>query len=287
MAGCLLDAKDMNPTFRYTVLYVADVQRTLTFYTEAFGLPVRFRHPGGQYAELDTGVTVLAFAEHTFAAGATGLTTGVTATRPDAPPPGLNVTLLTDDVLAGLSKAVIAGAQLVTGPVVKPWGQTVALVRDPDGVLIELATATDRDRARDGDHARWLIDQYLHAWNTGNLDVLNKVISPDYVNHSAGMSDVPPGPAGLRPIIDGMRTGIPDLHIEVEHLATDGEIVALHSTLSGTNTGPLFGQPPTGRAFRVSQMQFERINGGRIVEHWRLTDNADMARQLQPASAQA
>ncbi|MER6948106.1 ester cyclase [Nonomuraea sp. NPDC000554] len=272
----------MNLTFGYTVLYVADVERTLAFYIEAFGLQQRFCHPGGQYAELHTGTTVLAFAEHGFAVSSAALPTGVSATRPDAPPPGLNLTLLTDDVPSALTRAVRAGAEKVTDVVVKPWGQTVALVRDLDGVLVELATPTGRDQATNTPQARHLIDRYFQAWNTGDLDILDDVIAADYVNHNAGMPDVPPGPDGLRPIISGMRAGFPDLHYEIEHLVTDGDVVAVRTTVTGTHTGPLFGQPPTGRAFRVTQMQFERIRGGRIVEHWRLTDDTTMTQQLQP-----
>jgi lactoylglutathione lyase len=37
-----------------------------------------------------------------------------------------------------VQRAVAAGAQLVREPVEKPWGQTVAYVRDPNGTLVEL-----------------------------------------------------------------------------------------------------------------------------------------------------
>jgi lactoylglutathione lyase len=35
---------------------------------------------------------------------------------------------------------VEAGAAPVSEPATKPWGQDVAYVRDPDGVLIEIAS---------------------------------------------------------------------------------------------------------------------------------------------------
>ncbi len=35
--------------------------------------------------------------------------------------------------------AANAGVTKTAGPKVKPWGQTVAYVRDPDGVLVEIA----------------------------------------------------------------------------------------------------------------------------------------------------
>jgi hypothetical protein len=45
-----------------------------------------------------------------------GLPTGVTASVPDAPPPGVNLTLLTDDVPAALARAVGTGPhQIIAG----------------------------------------------------------------------------------------------------------------------------------------------------------------------------
>jgi uncharacterized glyoxalase superfamily protein PhnB len=48
--------------------------------------------------------------------------------------------LLTGDVGSALERAVKAGATVYVEPVDKPWGQTVAYVRDPNGFLIEIAT---------------------------------------------------------------------------------------------------------------------------------------------------
>lgn len=49
--------------------------------------------------------------------------------------------LVTDDVPPACQRAVAAGATLLTPPTTKPWGQTVANVRCPDGTLVELCTA--------------------------------------------------------------------------------------------------------------------------------------------------
>jgi lactoylglutathione lyase len=46
-----------------------------------------------------------------------------------------------EDVAATAKSAVAAGARLYVDPIDKPWGQTVAYVIDPNGALIEIATA--------------------------------------------------------------------------------------------------------------------------------------------------
>ncbi len=47
--------------FGYAIAYVDDVEAALRFYEGAFGLTRRFLHESGDYGELDTGSTVLAF----------------------------------------------------------------------------------------------------------------------------------------------------------------------------------------------------------------------------------
>ena len=50
--------------FGYTIVYVTSVADTLDFYQAAFGFKTRFLHESGEYGELDTGDTALAFASH-------------------------------------------------------------------------------------------------------------------------------------------------------------------------------------------------------------------------------
>ncbi len=124
--------------YAYTILFVPDVARTLEFYGRAFGLKTRFAAEGGSYGELDTGTVALSFAQEDFANEGRALT--ARPTRPDDPPPAFEVALVTDDVAAAYEDAVGAGAVAVHAPVEKPWGQTVAYVRDCDGALVELAS---------------------------------------------------------------------------------------------------------------------------------------------------
>ncbi len=120
----------------YLIIYVPDVPKTVAFYQEAFGLSPRFVHESGTYAELETGATALAFANETFtpSKGAFALN------RPNEKAAGAEVGLVTDDVRAGYTHAVSHGAVSVLEPTVKPWGQTVAYVRDNNGFLVELCS---------------------------------------------------------------------------------------------------------------------------------------------------
>ncbi len=121
----------------YVIIYTQDVPAAVGFYERAFGLARRFVADTGEYAELETGATTLAFA-HDAMATRNGLTVRPNRLSEDAA--GVEIALVTESVAEAYAKALAAGATAVVPPEAKPWGQTVAYVRDPDGVLVELCT---------------------------------------------------------------------------------------------------------------------------------------------------
>ena len=124
--------------FSYTILYVKDVAQSVAFYERAFGLKQRFIDESEQYAEMETGGTSLAFASNELAHS--NLPQGFQENNRSNLPAGIEVGLVAEDVTAAFSQAVEAGAITVVNPKTKPWGQTVAYVRDLDGILIELCS---------------------------------------------------------------------------------------------------------------------------------------------------
>ncbi|MBL8603289.1 MAG: VOC family protein [Myxococcales bacterium] len=121
----------------YTILYVSDVAAAVAFYARAFNLTPRFVHESGTYGELDTGATTLSFARHDLIEGH-GF--AYQRSEPAGPALGFEIGLVTDDVAQAYARALDAGALPVHPPARKPWGQTVAYVRDLEGFLVELCT---------------------------------------------------------------------------------------------------------------------------------------------------
>jgi lactoylglutathione lyase len=123
--------------FGYTIIYVDNVQQTMNFYNQAFGLQTKFLHESTLYGEMKTGQTTLAFAANALSE-LNGLT--ISHNRLENLPAGIEIAFVTADINAAYQKAINAGAQPLKEPTQKPWGQTVAYVRDINGVLIELCT---------------------------------------------------------------------------------------------------------------------------------------------------
>jgi len=122
----------------YIILYVPDVAQSVVFYEKAFGLVRRFIHESGQYAEMDTGATALAFASEDMVSTTCH---GFRRNRLEDQAAGAEVALVTDDVPKSFTRAVAAGALPVVQPIEKPWGQVISYVRDSNGFLVEICSA--------------------------------------------------------------------------------------------------------------------------------------------------
>ena len=121
--------------FKYTILYVENVEETLAFFSNAFGLEKKMLHESGDYGELETGSTTLSFSSIKLMASL-----GKSPARANPTQPTFEIAFETDDVPAAIDKAVSAGAKLVQKPTDMPWGQTTAYVSDQNGFLIEVCT---------------------------------------------------------------------------------------------------------------------------------------------------
>lgn len=130
-------------------------------------------------------------------------------------------------------------------------------------------------------HNRKLIQRYFNeVWNEGNVDALDEILTPDYINHSPGLPNPAPGPSGLKPIVLAMRKAISVLHYEILDLVVADDKAMAYVRMTGVHTGELFGVPAAGRQIDVHQMQIEWIRDRRIWQHWRLTDDLTFLRQI-------
>ncbi len=130
------------------------------------------------------------------------------------------------------------------------------------------------------DNKEIIVRYFEEVWNKGDVEVLDELLSDDYVNHNPGLENPVPGPEGLKPIVSAIRKGFPDLKYSIEKMVIADDHVAIHTIMMGTHTGVLFGMPATGKKVRVPQMQIERIYQGKMIEHWRVTDDLGMLKQI-------
>jgi predicted ester cyclase len=131
---------------------------------------------------------------------------------------------------------------------------------------------------------------FEEGWGQGNLQVVDEVVANDVIVHRAPATagSIPPttfatpGPVGYAAGIQVLRTDFPDLRVTIEDVIADGDMVAMRTTIAGTQADPIdnLGVPNTGRPMAREVWVFARVECGKIAELWVLVDNLTMLRQL-------
>ena len=120
----------------------------------------------------------------------------------------------------------------------------------------------------------------LELFNAGNLDLLDTLFSPDFVDHALP-PDIPPTREGFRGMIPVLRRAFPDLQYTIEDQIAEGDKVAQLISARGTLQGEFMGMQPTGKTAVWQEMHWHRFDAaGLLVEHWDITDSLGMMMQL-------
>lgn len=117
------------------------------------------------------------------------------------------------------------------------------------------------------------------AINQRNLDVLDEIFAPEFVDHTAVPGQAP-GVEGLKQFFAMMDAGFPDFRAAVEDVIAEGDKVAVRFTFHGTHQGEFMDIPPTGRRVTMPGIDILRVVDGKVVELWGQEDVLGMMRQL-------
>jgi len=117
------------------------------------------------------------------------------------------------------------------------------------------------------------------VFNKGNLDVIDELVAPSYVDHDPAPGQEPDR-EGMKQFVSMFRSAFPDLQIAPEEIVAEGEYIAFNYTINGTHQGEFMGIEPTGNQVSVKAMEMVRIAGGQMVERWGITDQMGLLDQL-------
>ncbi|PWA42166.1 dessication-induced 1VOC superfamily protein [Artemisia annua] len=132
-------ASKLNPSFAYTVVYVKDVAKSVEFYGKAFGASVRRLDDSHRWGELESGQTTIAFTP-VHQRETDDITGEVQEQTSKSRRNQLEVCFAYEDVDAAYKRAVANGAEDVSKPEEKEWGQKVGYVRDIDGIVVRMGS---------------------------------------------------------------------------------------------------------------------------------------------------
>lgn len=121
------------------------------------------------------------------------------------------------------------------------------------------------------------------AFNEGDLSIVDDAVAQDGIDYQEPLGTN--FATHLKEVITMLRTAFPDLHFEIHHMLAEGDLVAFHSTMTGTHRGPFQGILPTGTQISVAHMHFVRVVDGKTSDLWHVWDIAGLMRQLGTATA--
>jgi steroid delta-isomerase-like uncharacterized protein len=116
-------------------------------------------------------------------------------------------------------------------------------------------------------------------FNTGDPDVAEEVLAPDYIDHSPSTPETR-GLDNIKRSVGGWRTAFPDTVQTVEDMVAEGDKVAARWITRATHQGEFMGIPATGNRIEVAGFGIFRMLGGKIVESWDTFDATTMMQQL-------
>ena len=105
------------------------------------------------------------------------------------------------------------------------------------------------------------------VWGKGDLDLIDELLAPDFVDHSLPVG-MDPSFAGAKRAVKGAHDAFPDGHWTVEDLIAEGEKVVIRWKMQATHEHQFRGIAPGGKPVTVTGITILRIMGGKIVERW-------------------
>ena len=120
---------------------------------------------------------------------------------------------------------------------------------------------------------------YDEVINGGKTDLVDELMAPDFVDHEA-FPGLGSDREGVKQFFRMMRTAFPDFRMNIEDMLAEGDRGVVRSTMTGTHRGDFMGVPATGKSINVAAIDIVRFSGGRVAEHWGVTDTAGMMEQL-------
>jgi steroid delta-isomerase-like uncharacterized protein len=122
---------------------------------------------------------------------------------------------------------------------------------------------------------------YEDIRSEGKVDLVDQVLSPDYVGHDpTAQPEEVRGREGFKEQTLGYRSVFPDLRFTIDSMAAERDEVFVRWTARGTHQGSMAGESPTGNPIQVTGFGSWRIEAGQVAEHWGVFDIMRLLRAI-------
>ena len=112
---------------------------------------------------------------------------------------------------------------------------------------------------------------YKEVYVDWDMALADEVLSPRFTSHD-WPNDGRTGPQAFRDYYAAIRSAVPDARYEVDDLIAEGDRVVVRWTLLGTHQGDFGGIAATGRPIALKGIAIYRVDGGKLMERWVVSD---------------
>jgi len=113
-----------------------------------------------------------------------------------------------------------------------------------------------------------LVRRFVEAQANADLDTLDELLAPDFVDHSL-QADQEPGREGFMRSVAEEPTIFSNVRANIEDQAAEGDKVITRLTMRRIHDrGEFLGVAPSGLEIRTSAIVIHRVSRGKIVEEW-------------------
>jgi len=111
---------------------------------------------------------------------------------------------------------------------------------------------------------------YKEVYADWNMAFSDEVVSPRFTSHDWPASAT--GSKAFRDYYAALRSAVPDARYEVDDLIAEEDRVVVRWRLLGTHKGDFRGIAPTGRPIVLKGIAIYRVQGGKLMERWVVSD---------------
>ena len=132
-----------------------------------------------------------------------------------------------------------------------------------------------------------VVRRWFAETDKGNYAIVDELCAPNYVDHNPPLPGMPVGRAGVHRANAVLRAAFPDTVHTIEDQVAEGDKVVTRLRGRATFTGEILGIPPNGQVVEIGGIIIHRLEAGKLVEHWAVSDQLSFMQQLGAIPAPA
>ncbi len=121
-----------------------------------------------------------------------------------------------------------------------------------------------------------LANAFISVWNTGEVNSLDTLLSPDFVRHSTPTSEagaIVSGIEGMKSAVLVTRKAVSEFDFSAEEIIQMDSVIVMRCRLKG-----IFNR--TGKPFDVPSIHILKVKDGKLFQHYSCLDHLDLYLQV-------